>query len=446
VTAPAEADPLLDRLRATARVLAALPGERRAPWRPEEAIRAARDARVRALVRHAAEHVPHYRELFAKRGLSPVDVTSADDLAGLPLVDKEAVQRDPARFRSAAPEPARALPFPTSGSSGTPLIVFHERRALLHYLLVSERDHDVPRRLLGRGRHRTVTIGHPNSTSVRVRAAYRRLTLVPSRPGRTRISPESPVETIVAALAERRPDVVAGWGNTIESLFRLAAAGEIELRRPRLVHFFAEAMSDEGRRLIEERFGIPVISTYSAVETFGIGFFCERRAGFHLHEDSCHVRVVRADGTDADPGEPGDVVVSNLVNRGTVLLNYRLGDVAALLPDPCPCGRALRLLSPVQGRVSEIVRLDDGTRVHPFSVAGAVREEGLLRFQLVQEATSRFRLEVVTTDDDAYARVVRSAAPRLREVLHGADVEVVRRRALDDSPRRKFRRVVALRS
>jgi hypothetical protein len=47
-----------------------------------------------------------------------------------------------------------------------------------------------------------------------------------------------------------------------------------------------------------------------------------------------------------DPRTSGEVVVSNLVNRETVLLNYRLGDVAASLPDRCPCGRSLPLLSP----------------------------------------------------------------------------------------------------
>ena len=436
-------DPLAARLAATARVLAALPRDRRMPWLPAAKIRSVRDARVRALVKFAAQHVPHYRDVFAERRLDPVDIASADDLVGLPLLDKETLQREPARFRSAMPDAAQALPFPTSGSSGTPLIVFHSRAALLRYFSISERRREVFRRLLGR-RYRTVTIAQPSSTGERTRATYRRLTVLPARPGRIRLSPELPVEEIVAALAERRPDVVGGWGNLIESLFRLAAAGDIQLPLPKLVDYYSDAMSDEGRRLIEDEFGIPVTSGYGSVETFSIGYFCERRSGFHLNDDACHVRVVREDGTDAPPGERGEVVVSNLVNRGTVLLNYRLGDVAALLPDPCECGRGFRLLSPVAGRVNEIVRLADGRRVHPFSVAGAVRQEGLLRFRLVQEARARFLLEVVTTDDHAYARVVDAALPKLRAVLGGAEVAVARRTALREGPREKFRRVVAL--
>ena len=46
-------------------------------------------------------------------------------------------------------------------------------------------------------------------------------------------------------------------------------------------------------------------------------------------------------------------MVSNLVNRGTVLLNYRLGDVAAKLDGRCACGRTLPMMSFLEGRSDE---------------------------------------------------------------------------------------------
>jgi phenylacetate-CoA ligase len=401
-----------------------------------------RDARVRELVRHAAEHVPHYRDVFREQGIDPREIASAEDLRRLPLVEKGDVQRAQERFRS---ESVAAFPFPTSGSSGTPLVVHHDRESLLRNLASGERLHGVRRRLLGAGPHRTLTISHPRATGVRVRAFYRRATLVPARPGRNSVSVELPVEELARIVEEGRPDVIAGWGSSIESLFRHAAEGRVALRPPRLVRYFAEAMSEEGRRLVEDEFGVPVISTYSSVETFRIGFVCERRTGFHVHDDLCHVRVVGADGADVGPGETGEVVVTNLVNRGTVLINYRLGDVAAAAADDaCPCGRPFPLLGWVQGRVSEIVALPDGTRLHPYGVAAAVRVEGLLRFRLVQEEARRFRLEVVATDDAAFERVLATSAPKLRGVLQEPELAVVRMDELHEDRRTKFRRVVAL--
>ena len=84
------------------------------------------------------------------------------------------------------------------------------------------------------------------------------------------------------------------------------------------------------------------MSRYNAAEAFKIGFYCEQRTGFHLHEDLCHVRIAGADGATAGPGEVGRIVISNLVNRASVLLNYPIGDLGAIAAEPCPCGRTLQ--------------------------------------------------------------------------------------------------------
>src|SRR5207237_5829423 len=118
-----------------------------------------------------------------------------------------------------------------------------------------------------------------------------------------------------------------------------------------------------------------------------------------LHEDLCALSVVGADGRPVPEGEPGEVVVSNLVNRGTVLLNYRLGDVARVVPCRCACGRTSRLLSVVEGRTSQVVHLPDVSVVHPFAVWGPVKLlGGVVRYQLVQPEPDRFELRLQTVD------------------------------------------------
>ena len=79
------------------------------------------------------------------------------------------------------------------------------------------------------------------------------------------------------------------------------------------------------------------------------------REGFHLHEDLCHLDVVDRDGARVPDGEPGEIVLSNLVNRGSVLLNYRIGDLGRISTEPCACGRTTQVLADLEGRVSEYV-------------------------------------------------------------------------------------------
>jgi phenylacetate-CoA ligase len=125
-------------------------------------------------------------------------------------------------------------------------------------------------------------------------------------------------------------------------------------------------MNAEVRELIETHFGIPVLSNYTAVAAFEIGYTCERRRGYHLCEDLTDLWIAGSDDRRCPAGELGEVVISNLVNRATVLLNYRLGDFARLSDERCSCGRTSRILSAVEGRVSELVHLASGDIVHPL--------------------------------------------------------------------------------
>jgi phenylacetate-CoA ligase len=205
-------------------------------------------------------------------------------------------------------------------------------------------------------------------------------------------------------------------------------------------------MTPAGRDLIEQRFGVPVLQSYCTTEVLRVGHFCELRRGFHVNDDLCHIVLVDGDGVPVADGERGEVVISNLVNRGTVVLNYRLGDVARLDPSPCPCGRTLRLLTDLEGRVDDVVRLADGGHVHPLSISRELRDApGLLRWQLVQFGDDRFELRLMTADDDAFARLSGDLTRRLSRVLRGADVAAIRHATLPAGRGGKFRAVVAAR-
>jgi phenylacetate-CoA ligase len=205
-------------------------------------------------------------------------------------------------------------------------------------------------------------------------------------------------------------------------------------------------MSPGGRELIEREFGIPVVSLYNAVEAFKIAFTCEARTGFHVHADLCHVRLVDPEGRPAAAGESGEVVISNLVNRATVLLNYRLGDVAAMAQTACPCGRSLPLLADLEGRREDVLQLADGRVVHPRAVWRVFKPRPeVLQYQLVQHAPDRFELQLATANQDAYGRVIGDLARELADLLGpGASVEFsYRERAIPRSVS-KFRPVVSL--
>src|SRR6185369_15829969 len=114
--------------------------------------------------------------------------------------------------------------------------------------------------------------------------------------------------------------------------------------------------------------GIPVISSYQSCEFLRIAHQCERRGGFHLYSDQVALRVIDERGNDVAPGATGEAVASNLVNRATVLLNFRLGDRIALDAARCACGRTLPLIAAIDGRNDDLLLRRSGERVHESTV------------------------------------------------------------------------------
>lgn len=428
-------------------VFANLRGQRRIPYLPEEELHALRDARLRMIMRYAVDTVPYYRSLFQRERIEPREIRSAKDLDRLPLIDKEIVRSDPDLFVSTSRKGRQSIPFVTSGTTGAPLKVHHDQHSLLANIAFGERERDVIMRILGGAfGHREVYINYPGATIRKVWDFYRQRTFIPVRPERLVLSVLEPVEGIVKAINCFRPDVIISYGSYLGTLFRVLALRGIRMHLPRMLIYVADLMTGEARSFIEEKFGIPVVSRYNAVEAFKIGFFCEARMGFHLHEDLCHVKIVNASGQNAGSGEKGEVVISNLVNRGTVLLNYRLGDIASISSERCPCGRTLPILSELEGRVEDIIFLSNGEFVHPRAIWGVFKQRNeVLQYQFIQHELNRFELRLVTVDCETYQRIINGILADLRHLL--GESAVIESQYYREPERReggKFRPVISL--
>jgi phenylacetate-CoA ligase len=363
-------------------------------------------------------------------GLGPADFRSAEDLAKLPLVEREQIQANPEHFTSRAQPLARYLEVRTSGSTGEPIVFFRHVRGPLQRSLGVERMEPMLARLLGtRWRRRDAVIVPPRIWSaeddgddspqvqwlgLHLRARVRNISLF------------DPPAEIARELDEFRPHLVKSYGSLIEALYTHLLAQRRSFHRPKAVSYTGDPVSEPVRRILREELGVAVLGIYQAVEAGVIGWQCERQAGHHLNVDLCPIRIVDPEARELPVGEPGEVVVSNLVNRGTVLLNYRVGDLAARLPEPCGCGRSLPMLSDVHGRRTEWLESSSGSPIHPQTFRNILRSvDGIRRFQLVQEQPGQVRVIAVIAseaDRDGIRLRILDDIRRLDASIH-ADVE-----------------------
>jgi len=391
---------LLTKLRWNAFTMWHARQERGLPFRPLAEIEAIQSRRVRAMVKHAYENVPFYREAMDQRGLKPRDFQTAADLPQLPVVTREMFAEQPELFIAPNFADAPGLTLNSSGTSGTSKKVRIDAAALFLARANGHRQRVVFAKFIGRPfGYRELRFARRLNTVSFVERFHEEYSWTPRRINLTRkvLAPgELSLEDTAAAFNEFRPDLLVGYGSYVGALFRELQRRNIPIHRPKAIHYGGDVMPDADRFLIEQEFGIPVIPTYQSTEVLRIGFSCEQRNGFHLSLDLMAPRIVDDDNRDVGPGESGHIIVSNLTNRATVLLNYKLGDIVTRGKLTCPCGRTLPMIENIKGRSGDLVRLADGRIMH-----GMVATEPLIsipevrQVQVVQKTLDRFVLRAV---------------------------------------------------
>jgi phenylacetate-CoA ligase len=320
------------------------------------------------------------------------------------LIEPGQLQSEVDRFVSTAQPRERYSLLLTGGSSGDPRPVYHDRAEILQNAVHGERERCQVAQLVGRrfGYRETILISR-NSTAQKLQGFTQSQAFLPRRLAiqRQYLSLLDSPQRNIPLINEFEPDVIHTYGSYLEMIFvyllRAGPVAQKDFHRPKVVTYSSDGLSTRMRKVIEEQFGIPVLTTYQASEALKIGFDCSEHQGIHLNIDLYPVRVVDAGGHDMPRRQTGEVVISNLVNKATVLLNYRLGDLAAMLPDQCPCGRTLPLLSYPPGRQDDLILLPSGETIHPQVVRTMFTvEREVLGYQIVQKSDMRFDVRIIT--------------------------------------------------
>ncbi len=389
---------VLTRFRWTAFTAWHLRRESALPFWPLDRVLALQNQRVRDIVGFAFREVPFYREAMTKARLRPGDIRTAEHLALLPLVDKAELQANPAQFSPTDRRPG-GLRLQSSGTSGRSRHIDYDAAALFWSLVNGQRQRVGVAKIVGkRTGYREAVIARLDGLPYQIRTFYETHAWLPSHweLRRLMISPAETFSQMLERLEQFRPDVVGGYGSHLGAYYRWVSRHSAGSHLPKAIIYGGDRMPDADRSLIEEQLGVAVFSFYQAAEALRIAFQCEQRQGLHISLDQIAVRAIDSSGQNVGPGGSGEIVISNLVNRATVLLNYKVGDTVTLGHGPCPCGRSLPTLARIQGRADDLLLLPDGSSAHALGVLNGLQAvEGVVQVQLVQEQLRWFRLLVV---------------------------------------------------
>jgi phenylacetate-CoA ligase len=351
---------------------------------------------LKRLIELARTRSPYYCELYGLHRIHEDVLKDVADIQLLPVVSKECLRRRTDDFVPSDLNRQRMWVARTSGTTGTPLTVYHTHESMQKRFAFMERlyhwytPNDWRRRASFTGRL-IVDPQDMNGPFHRSNVPIRQQLYSSHHLSSANLT------KYVDELNDFRPDQIDGIASSIyviaNYLEKTQRIGADDLR-PNVVIPTSETLWPQFRRRIEKAFLCPVSNQYSSQEGAPLVAECPE-GGFHTCPESGIFEVLRADNTWCEPGEVGRLVVTSFLSEGTPLIRYDIGDLAAWRAGKCSCGREMPMLETIVGRVDDmfftpergiIPRVDSAFKSLPSSIMAA---------QVAQVSAIRFELRIV---------------------------------------------------
>lgn len=370
---------------------------------PRSAIEQRRDAATRSLIDFAYGHVPFYQEAMRQRGLKPSDFHTADDLRQLPIIDKDDIVGNEEQFAPTGLDTRQCLEQSTSGTTFQPISIYYDPQGIYFHLLYSRRGkRGTYRALLGKENPRTLFVVQPKNTSYKTQEYVRNLFFVPSSmAGRHNYqSILAPYEEIFERINKERPDVLSTYGSFVDMLVTFIKLDRHNGYIPPVIKYSSDSASSSSKRFLEQEFGTKVLASYTSCEAMTSAYQCQLCDKYHVADDAVHIDLANIENEFVEPDSGmGALIVTNLYNRGTVLINYKIGDHGTL-GIGCECGANCTVLRSLDGREADLVLRQNGELVSPLSFTPiTTRFPVIAGFQIIQETLSDFTVKLILGSD-----------------------------------------------
>lgn len=390
------------------------------------------------LLNHAVDCVPYYTQTWST---DQKLAARAGILKDLPLLEKHQLRQDPTQFMSQGPRSIPLFKFFTSGTTGTPIASYYTLAELRQSMALREArsagwagvSFFEPRATFS-GRlvqPKPEALSHFHRFNAAERQVY--FSAFHLKP---RTAP-----AYVEALRRHQVTWLTGYAVSYYLLAQYILDQNLAVPPLKAVITTSEKLTDPMRAVMRAAYHCPVFEEYSTVETALFASECEH-GRLHVSPDVSLVEILRPDGTSCGPGEVGEVVTTCLFRSYHPLIRFRLGDLAAWDPDPCPCGRQMPVLKEVVGRVEDVVTGPDGRQLVRFH--GIFSDQPhIVEGQVIQETLHNFTVKIVQapgfTEED-----VLDIQKRMRQRL-GSDVQIQVElvESIPRSPSGKFKAVIS---
>jgi len=389
-------------------------------WLPAEQLAARREARLRQVLVRAAG-APYYRAMLRAAGVTDPASFELRQIDRLPFLDRRVIAKHGLDAFLTVGRPG-LIEVTTSGSTGTPGQFLRHKLEEADY---SGRWWRVYSAFGCRARDAQINLARVDKPDRAGPITFLRWLGV--LPRIERLASDNPPEEALRRLQELSPPILTGYAGAIEALAEHVLATGARVHPPRAVFCTAMEVTDRCLELAEQAFQAPAVDVYVTNEFGVIAWSCPaRRDVLHVNDDSFVVEVVDHDGSPVPAGTLGELVVTSLGLSSMPLIRYRMGDMAARLPETCGCGRGLGLLTRVHGRTAHAIRRPNGALITTPLITSlfgrASAHTWVRRFQVREEPDRHLRFLVDARRPPS--ELQRHELTEIVEASVGADFEI----------------------
>lgn len=371
---------------------------RKNQWLSSVELQKLQKAKLIALLKHCANTVPYYRELF--RGIDFVASAAADpdQWRKVPFLTKRIINSSLEKLKSEDVRTSELIQNSTSGSTGETLRCFYDHRSArarqaavwrdLEWASCGYADRkaylwgaqiDLKKSQSLKGRFHSFITGDMNLSSYELsdESMNRYAQLLQKHPPRLLVSYPSPLETFADFLKRK--------GDRIPSIQAIITS--------------AEQLYPWQRVKIEDVFHCRIFDRYGCREFGHVAHECHCHEGYHVNAERFFLEVIDQDGKPVGEGEKGEVVITDLDNYGFPMVRYQIGDIAEQTGRQCRCGRGLPLLQKIEGRSFDVIVCPNGNRVAgtfwAITIRSTVPGTGVVSFQVEQSTIDKLIVRIV---------------------------------------------------
>jgi phenylacetate-CoA ligase len=326
-------------------------------------LRVLQTERMQGSVRHAYDHVPHYRSSIEAADTHPDHIKTLEDLAKLPFTTKEDLRENYPFGMFAVPREEVVRVHASSGTTGKPTVVGYTTKDLDTWAHVAARSIRAAGGRRGHILHNAYGYGlFTGGLGAHYGAERLGCTVIPVSGGMT--------ERQVQLIRDFEPDIIM-----VTPSYMLSVIDEMERQGidPRSTSlkvgiFGAEPWTNDMRRELEERLDMHAVDIYGLSEVIGPGVASEcveTKDGLHVWEDHFYPEIIDPVTGDVLPeGEEGELVLTSLTKEAMPVIRYRTRDLTRLLPGTA---RSMRRIEKITGRTDDMIILR-GVNLFPTQI------------------------------------------------------------------------------